>query len=172
MNDGYEEILVKRGKTPKDTILKAVIIGVTAVLVAAGIFFFNPLFLLAGMALGLLGYYLILPNFDLEYEYLYVNGDFDIDKIMNKTRRKRVASYTLEEMEIIAPSSSHDLDPWRGKASVKDYTSGQMNKNSYTALYNTSSGQLLVMLELDEDVIRDIRRLAPRKISRDILLLH
>ena len=170
MNELYREILIKHSSTGSDVIKKAGVIALVIVLIAGGLFI-TPLLLIAAVGAGIFAYF-VITGLDLEYEYLYVNGDFDIDKIMNKTRRKRVASYTLEEMEIIAPSSSHDLDPWRGKASVKDYTSGQMNKNSYTALYNTSSGQLLVMLELDEDVIRDIRRLAPRKISRDILLLH
>ena len=40
MNDGYEEILVKRQKTPRDTLLKGLIIGAIAVLLAAGVFLF------------------------------------------------------------------------------------------------------------------------------------
>ena len=68
MNEGYEEILVKKGKTPTDTILKALAIGVTSFLIIAGILLFNPIFLVLGMIMGLLSYYLILPNIDLEYE--------------------------------------------------------------------------------------------------------
>ncbi len=33
--------------------------------------------------------YIDVPQSDVEYEYLFVNGDLDIDKIMNKARRKR-----------------------------------------------------------------------------------
>ena len=39
MNEGYEEILVEKGKTPTDTILKALAIGVTSFLIIAGILF-------------------------------------------------------------------------------------------------------------------------------------
>ena len=66
MNDGYEEILVKRQKTPKDTIIKGLVIGVVAVLIVAGVLLFNPIFLVVGMIAGFLAYYLILPNFALE----------------------------------------------------------------------------------------------------------
>lgn len=167
MNDGYEEILVKRGKTPKDTILKAVIIGVTAVLVAAGIFFFNPLFLLAGMALGLLGYYLILPNFDLEYEYLYVGGDIDIDKIMAKRKRKKVASYSKDNLEIMAPSGSDHLTPYLQGAKVVDYTSLDPEKKTWTLVYGSETSKEAVVLELTDEIAKDMRRFAPRKVFFD-----
>ena len=109
MNDGYQEILVKRQKTAKDTLLRGLVIGVIAVLIAGGIFLFNPIFLIAGMILGFLAYYFILPNFDLEYEYLYVGGDIDIDKIMAKRKRKRVASYSKDNLEVMAPTGSDHL---------------------------------------------------------------
>lgn len=31
---------------------------------------------------------LMFRNLNVEYEYVFVNGDLDIDKIMNKARRK------------------------------------------------------------------------------------
>ena len=38
MNDGYEEILVKRPNTPKDNLLKGLTVGVIVLFAAAGIF--------------------------------------------------------------------------------------------------------------------------------------
>jgi hypothetical protein len=167
MNDGYEEILVKRGKTPKDTMLKGLTFGVIAVLIAAGILFFNPLFLILGMGLGLLAYYFILPNFDLEYEYLYVSGDIDIDKIMAKRKRKKVASYLKDNLEIMAPTGSAHLAPYVKDAKIKDYTSADPEKKTWTLVYGAEKTTDVVCLELTDEIAKDMRRFAPRKVFFD-----
>ena len=53
--------------------------------------------------------YFYLPRLSVEFEYLYVNGELDIDRIFSQSRRKRAASYELSNMEIMAPFSSHRL---------------------------------------------------------------
>ena len=164
MNDGYEEILVKRQKTPKDTLVKGLVIGVVAVLLAGGIFFFNPIFLAAGMVLGMLAYYLILPMLDLEYEYLYVGGDIDIDKIMAKRKRKKVASYSKDSLEVMAPTGSEHLRSFLGNLKVKDYTSGDPEKKTWTLVYGGEQGSEAVCLELTGEIAQDMRRFAPRKV--------
>ena len=32
----------------------------------------------------------LFRSMDIEYEYLYINGNLDVDKIMSKSRRKKV----------------------------------------------------------------------------------
>ena len=167
MNYGYEEILVKRQKTPKDTLVKGLVIGVVAVLLAGGIFFFNPIFLAAGMVLGMLAYYLILPMLDLEYEYLYVGGDIDIDKIMAKRKRKKVASYSKDSLEVMAPTGSEHLRSFLGNLKVKDYTSGDPEKKTWTLVYGGEQGSEAVCLELTGEIAQDMRRFAPRKVFFD-----
>ena len=75
MNDGYEEILVKRQSGAKDTILKALVIAVAVAPVVYGIVFAFLPAILIGIVLGFVGYYFLLPMLDIEYEYLYVAGD-------------------------------------------------------------------------------------------------
>ena len=167
MNDLYREILVKKKSTGADTLKKAGLIALTVLLAAAGLLI-HPLLLLVAVGAGILTWF-ISTGLDLEYEYLYVNGDIDIDKIMSKQRRKRAASYAVENLELIAPSRSHDLDQYRGRAAVKDFTSGDPDAKSYTAVYSCDGGLQMVQLELDDELIADIRRIAPRKVSRDCL---
>ena len=167
MNDGYEEILVKRGKTTRDTILKGLTIGVTVLFIAAGIFLFNPIFLASGMILGLLAYYFILPNFDLEYEYLYVSGDIDIDKIMSKRKRKKVGSYSKDNLEIMAPTGSGHLSSYLKNGRVKDYTSADPHVKTWTLVYGSESSSDIICLELTDAIVQDMRRYAPRKVFFD-----
>jgi hypothetical protein len=167
MDDLYREILVKRSSTGKDKALKYLVIAVTALVIVAGILFFPPL-ILGGIVLGILDYYFVLPNFDLEYEYLYVNGDIDVDKIMSRQKRKKAASFDLAELEICAPTGSHELDSYLsgGNAKIADYTSGEENVKSWTVICNHNGERTGAMLELDETVIGDLWRRAPRKVIK------
>lgn len=165
MGDSYREILVEKETTMGDNLKKAALIGVTALCVVSGILI-SPIFLIGALVFGILSYVLI-PRLDLEYEYLYVNGELDIDKIMSKQKRKKCATYDMNTLEILAPSNSHALDSFRNKQGlkVKDYTSQNEKVPSYTLIFNMDNGQEMVKLELDDAIIGDIRRIAPRKVN-------
>ena len=167
MNDGYEEILVQRQKSAADTLIKGGVIALAAVPVALGILFASPLFLLIGAVIGVLAYYFILPNFDLEYEYLYVNGDIDIDKIMSKRKRKKVGSYTKDNLEIMAPTGSGHLSSYLKNGRVKDYTSADPHVKTWTLVYGSESSSDIICLELTDAIVQDMRRYAPRKVFFD-----
>jgi hypothetical protein len=166
MSDLYREILIQRETPLANRILKGVLIAVVVLLVAAGLLIY-PLFLIAGMALGFVFWIFVLPKFDVEYEYLYVNGELDIDAIYSKQKRKRVGSYDMQELEILAPSGSHALDSYlNGQgAKIKDFSSGNPQEKSYILVLNKEKGRELIKVELDEIILGDIRRLAPRKVN-------
>ena len=44
---------------------------------------------------ALFGAYKLCTRFNLEYEYIVTNGTMDIDKIINKSSRKRILSFEL-----------------------------------------------------------------------------
>ena len=107
MSDLYTELLVQR-KTPASAkILKVLMIVAT---VFAGLlgFTFMPLALVVFVGMIILCYFK-LSSFDLEFEYLYVNGELDVDKIMSKTKRKRVAS-----IETVAGIKASLMGPFAG----------------------------------------------------------
>ena len=87
MGDLYSELLVKKDKTAKDSLLKYGLIVLTVLAVFAGLII-TPLALIIAVALGIACYF-VIPKTDVEYEYLFINGDFDIDMIMSKTKRKK-----------------------------------------------------------------------------------
>ena len=111
MSDLYTEVLVKKQQTGKDKAIKGVLIFFTVLFAAAGIMM-NPLILLLALVLGIVDY-IFIPKLSVEFEYLYVNGELDIDRIYSQSRRKRAASYELSNMEILAPYQSHQLDSYK-----------------------------------------------------------
>ena len=90
MSDLYTEVLVKKQQTGKDKAIKGVLIFFTVLFAAAGIMM-NPLILLLALVLGIVDY-IFIPKLSVEFEYLYVNGELDIDRIYSQSRRKRAAA--------------------------------------------------------------------------------
>ena len=163
MNDLYQEILVKKKASAKDTALKILVIAVTVLVLAAGVLFLTPL-LLVGLVLCFVDFYFLLPQFDLEYEYLYVNGDIDVDKIMSKSRRKKVASFSKDNLEVMAPTGSAVLNDYLNGAKVEDYSSGEENASTWTLVYSGDKSKTAAILQLPDELPEDMRRYAPRKV--------
>lgn len=166
MSDLYREILVKRETPVANKILKAALMVLVVMCVLAG-FLLSPLLLLIGMVLGIVLWIFVLPKFEVEYEYLYVNGELDIDVIYSRQKRKRVGSYDMQELEIMAPSKSHALDSYLNApgVKVKDFSSGKAEEKSYILVLNKEKGREIVKAELDDVVVNDIRRMQPRKVN-------
>ena len=98
MNETYVEWLVKRKTPAYMTLLKILTIMLTVCFVLLG-FFLLPAMIIA-VLLGVAAYFVYL-NSDVEYEYLYVDKELTVDKVMAKSRRKRVATYDLGKIEIL-----------------------------------------------------------------------
>ena len=169
MSDLYTEVLVKKQQTGKDKAIKGVLIFFTVLFAAAGIMM-NPLILLLALVLGIVDY-IFIPKLSVEFEYLYVNGELDIDRIYSQSRRKRAASYELSNMEILAPYQSHQLDSYKKNQSIKRYNyssgiEGQGHK-PYEFVISKDNTMQMVIFEPDEVMLKDIRNRAPRKVFMD-----
>ncbi len=163
MSDLYQEILVKRDTPTVNKVLKAGLIAVVVLLVAASIFI-SPFLMLAAVVVGALAFAFVIPKLDVEYEYLYVNGELDIDVIYSRQKRKKLGSYAVTDLEVLAPANSHALDNYR-KEKLMDYTSGKNTGKEYIAVYNKDKKRDVLKLELNEAILKDMQRVAPRKIN-------
>lgn len=162
MGDFYAEKLVKKKKTAKDTIIRLLMVVLTVVAVLS-IFIIPFGILLVLLMIGL--DILIFRSLDVEYEYQYINGDLDIDKIMHKERRKNVFTANIKDMELLAPSGTPQLNNF-GNASVYDYTSGLGNAPVYEMIIAENGITKRVLFEPDEKMVEGIWMQAPRKVIR------
>lgn len=165
MGDNYREIMIKRETPAHLKFLKGLMIAVSALAVIGGIILI-PVLLPAGVVLAVATYF-ITARFEVEYEYLYVNGELDVDAIYSRQKRKKVGSYNMAELEILAPEKSHVLDSYMNNKAVKikDFSSGDPKAKCYILIMNSNSERQAVKVEIDEEIVNDIRRIAPRKVN-------
>ncbi len=169
MSDLYTEVMVAKKPTAKDQLIKFVLLLFTVLFALAGLVLM-PILLVAAVILGVVDYFFI-PRLSVEFEYLYVNGELDVDRIFSKARRKRAASYDLSSMEIMAPWSSHRLDSYKNNRSLKkvDYSSGieGQGHKPYGFVISNKNQLELVIFEPNEVMLKDIRSKMPRKVFYD-----
>ena len=95
MDDFYTEQLIKKQADSKDTLKKVGLIALTVVSVL--LVFVIPVGIILPVVMIVIDV-LMFRNLNVEYEYVFVNGDLDIDKIMNKARRKRMFYVDADQM--------------------------------------------------------------------------
>ena len=168
MSDLYSELLVKKERTAKDRLVKGSIIALIVLLVLAGLFIM-PLLLIAAIVLGVCAYLFIFPGTDLEFEYLFVNGELDIDKIMAKSKRKRVKSLNITECDIMAPLNSHRMDYYNGNQNMKvlDFSSGNPEHKRFGVITRLDGNLCKIILEPDEALAQAMKNSAPSKVFLD-----
>lgn len=166
MRDSFVEVLVER------KVSIGIILGyyISIILTAISVFlyFFGigfPAIILV-ILFGFLTYFIGLRR-KLEYEYSYFDKELDVDVIYSMKKRKRVKSFDLEKMEILAPANSHHLDEYKNrKVTVYDYSSkkAEMAPGIYVIYMD---GNEKIILEPSEKMIDAIYHFAPRKVFRD-----
>lgn len=161
MNETYYEILVERKKDSKLQVGQ-MITGILAGISAVSVLFGFILGILLAPVFGLICYFFMLRN-RIEYEYLYVDKEIQIDRIINQSKRKKMETLDLNQLEVLAPVRSHELDNYRKKGGAAlDYSSGEESHDAMK--YMMVVGDKKVIFEPTPELVQTIRMLAPRKV--------
>lgn len=161
MNEAYYEILVKKKSSPWLKVAQIV----TAILTVFFVFvmLIGALWgLIFATACGVACYFISMHSV-VEYEYLYVDKEIQIDRILARSKRKRMETLDLNQMEILAPAYSHELDSYRHGNYVKaDYSSKEEQKEK--AVYVLIVNGKQIKFEPTEEMVKTIKMFAPRKV--------
>jgi len=163
MNELYAEASVKR----KDTVAT---IGLR-ILMIIGVFV--GLFLIvAGNLLSILGaavvvlVFIFYPRLSVEYEYVFVDGQLDFDKISGKSKRKTMLRIDFDQVEIMAPINSSALDNYKHmQLEEKNFTSLNKDCKPYVIIVNSGSKKLKILFEPNEKMLSMIKQKSPRKVA-------
>lgn len=166
MNETYVECMIKRKTPAYMTFLKMLLIILTVIIGLFAMVIFSLVLFVVAIALGVAAYFVSM-NSDLEYEYLYVDKELTVDKVMAKSKRKKVASFDIGKLEIMAPVKSYHLDNYKNRqGKAVDYSSGeeQQPDRRYVFYYD---GQQKVIFEPNAEMVKAIQFAAPRKVFTD-----
>ena len=165
MSDTYVECLVKAKAPMWGRFLKILLILLTAVFAVAMLLM--PYAILLAVAAGV-GAYFSGYLTDVEYEYLYLDKELVVDKVMAKSKRKRIATYTVDRIEILAPIKSYHLDNYRNRNvnKTKDYSIGEELQPDRRFVMYYEGGEKII-LSPSEELIKVMKNVAPRKIFAD-----
>ncbi len=101
-DDTFVEELVVRRNSVVNLLIMMGMVALALVIIVAGFLFLTGLFP-AILAICVFGVYLGIKFQGVEYEYSFTNGDFDVDKIMAKRKRKRLVEIDHKQVRVMAP---------------------------------------------------------------------
>lgn len=165
MNESYAEAGVKRNKTMKSYLAMVGIIFAIVVVFIVGGMFLGSLATFVAM-LGIVGCVYLFPRFNVEYEYIYCDGQIDFDRITGNAKRKTVLRIDFEKVEMIAPVNSHALDNFKNmQVTVKDFTSLKPDAKAFAIICHSEKGNMRILFEPSEKMVTCMKQKAPRKVS-------
>lgn len=164
MNETYVECLVQTKPNILLRLLKYLAIALTVAAALISLLTGGIIVFILAIACGV-GAFFAHSYSDIEYEYLYVDREISIDKVIAKSRRKKVVKLETDKMEIFAPLNSHELDSYKNRqCTVKDFSSRiEKQPEARYALYY--EGQKEYILEPSEEFVKALSNIAPRKVK-------
>ncbi|MBN2221630.1 MAG: hypothetical protein JW708_05425 [Vallitaleaceae bacterium] len=169
-NDVFKEQLVKKKGNSKDLLAKSGLVLAGVVLIFA--LGFIPV-------IGELGLYpilfaviiwlefIFLRRFNVEFEYVFTNGELDIDKIYNRSKRKHALSVDVKSFTVMVNMKMNNAKGEMGDFSkTLDFSSGEVNENTYAAIFEDNGIKTRLIFEPNETLFDAIRTYIPRKIKK------
>lgn len=161
---GYVECLVRRKQPLAAKIVVYFLYGLTAIFgVSALVTGFIGVML--GIITGVGGYVLNMFT-NVEFEYLFIEKELQVEKVMARSKRVPMGTYEMNKIEIIAPIDSHQLDSYKNrKVKVKNFSAGRTKPETRYAVY--CEGNLKLLITPSEELYKAMWMTAPRKVFKD-----
>ncbi len=166
MNDALYEQLVSRRPKAYDLPVRILVILVIVAVAVLGMPFIGFLSFMIAVILAVVAYYFIFPKLNVEYEYIILNHDLQIDVIYNKAKRKRLNTFDIQGAEIIAPKGSPRLNSYKPDK-VYDYSSGNPAAKAYAIMMPLDQKNVCIYIEPDAKMIDHMKQWMGMKMYQD-----
>lgn len=169
MEEIYSETFLKAKPPMKRTILRICLIAIAVLVLLIGVFAMLMLgtalvFVVMVIVAGII--FFLLPTNNIAYEYIFVDGQIDFDRILNGAKRKTMMRCDMSNFEIVAPEKSHSLDSYR-RLPLVDYSSGISSDCHYIAVFVGEKGTERIRFTPDEKMLKMMQTKAPSKIMKE-----
>ena len=168
-----EQIVKKKKNTAEKLTVGLIWLGgwvLCMLLIFLGLYIFPGYFMLALLAAGFVVYFSMKLAFklNLEYEYCVTNGLLDVDKIINRSDRKRLLSVevnTFDRFEEFNPQKPEN-DPKRFDLVVNAVADPDGEDAIYAAtIRHPVKGRILLMFQPNEKVLDTVKQALPRTLQ-------
>ena len=164
--DGIFECIVER-KTPVYAMPAKIGMSLLLTLLLLATLIINPIFFVLAVGFGVFMYFM-MPRFNVEWEYTFLDGELRIDRIFSRSSRKRYLELLFDRVDAIAPLKSDDIarnlnNPGFSKVDCSS-KSGDDSK-VYGILYSDEKSRKVILFEPDEMMLKALRRYSPRKVT-------
>lgn len=169
--DIFLEYLMQKKSTGKDMLIKAGIVflalaaSVLVIIVFPLISSFLTSYVLLGIAAVVYGAYIWLRNYNLEYEYIFTNGELDIDAIKSKKVRKRIVSLNCKNIELMAAKDdpNHKVEFENQSISKKfDAVYDPSKGNIYCIIFSKDGVRTMLTFQPPHKLVESMKKLNPR----------
>lgn len=163
MQEIYVLVPVKRSKVSFAATILSLVLAVVFFLLSCTLPFMSPLGILF-----LVFWFLLTFRSYKEYEYSYFDGEFRFAKIMNKSRRKRLGIYSMDEVLLIAPEHDRSVSKYENDnmIRVKDYTSRDPEHVVYDLVAQKEGDVVLIKFEPDSTYLDTVEIKFKQKVIR------
>ena len=156
MGDVFNEQIVKRHGTFKDSLMRVGIVVLILVIFFVSFLLLDTFGILIGAA-AVFGDMYLMSFLNVEYEYVFTNGELDIDIIYNRARRKRLFSTMVKDFEIMAhvEDKAH-MGAFGSAQETINCHSGEIGPSTYAFLATIKGKRAKVIFEPNDKMLKAI----------------
>lgn len=164
--DGIFECIVAR-KTPAYALPAKIGMSLFLTITLLATLFIHPIFFILTAGFGVFMFFM-MPRFDVEWEYTFLDGELRIDKIFSRSSRKRYLNLLFDRVDAVAPVTSDDIarnlnNP--GFTKIDCSAKSGDDSKVYGILYSDEKARRVILFEPDEKMLKALRRYSPRKVT-------
>ena len=161
--DRVVEKLVKKKRNAKDLLIQ-ILIATMGVIVCYGASLLTPYLGMISTSIILLAVWFTYKGimwFNIEYEYTYVNGDMDVDKILGKNARRPFLKIPLERVVLVARMDNNEAKKLMYTSKRYNICENAENEQNLAVIYNGEKEREAVVIDFNEEVYASYKELIP-----------
>lgn len=162
MNETYIEQIVNCNPPKGAGLIKALLLVACVISVILIIIPYVGVFLTAGIIIFTIFKF---RSYDYEFEYSFMGSELDVDKIIAKSKRKKMGTFNFNKTELVAPIDSQEaMRLERSNYKTFNYTSNKEDAKVYVAYVMNNNETVRMLFEPNEKMLAAISYVAPRKV--------
>ncbi len=159
-------VLVERRKTLAFQFLGAFVLACAIMSFIASLFVY--LMIIPAVVLGCIWFFIFL-HYCKEFEYSYFDGELRFARVMNKSRRKALYHFSMDDVVQIAPIGDRSLHNYENDRKIvhKDMTSGRKGVPQYGIVVRQENKEpIMIKFEPDKRYLDAISMRYRQKLIR------